>query len=131
MTKAVFFEKPGCINNTKQKKLLIHAGFRLLEKNILEFPWEKEYLMLFLQGAEVNDWFNPSAPRVKSGEIDPSKIDKKTALEQLIADPLLIRRPLIQIDNHYLLGFDSKKLQQLTGLVIADTEQDLETCSTP
>ncbi|PJC70634.1 MAG: arsenate reductase family protein, partial [Zetaproteobacteria bacterium CG_4_8_14_3_um_filter_59_5] len=39
MALITFYEKPGCINNTRQKKLLKQAGHRLVEMNLLSEPW--------------------------------------------------------------------------------------------
>ena len=35
MATITFYEKPGCINNTRQKKLLEAAGHQVVAKNLL------------------------------------------------------------------------------------------------
>ena len=49
----------------------------------------------------VADWFNRTAPQVKAGEIDPDNMDEQTALLLMIDNPILIRRPLMQVDDRY------------------------------
>jgi nitrogenase-associated protein len=84
MTKVIFYEKPGCINNSKQKALLTAAGHQLEIHNLLTTPWTAATLRPFFGFLPVADWFNPSAPRVKSGEINPQTVDEATALNLMI-----------------------------------------------
>jgi hypothetical protein len=35
MATITFYEKPGCINNTRQKKLIAAAGHQVIAKNLL------------------------------------------------------------------------------------------------
>ncbi|XHU96282.1 MAG: hypothetical protein JJP05_02175 [cyanobacterium endosymbiont of Rhopalodia gibba] len=129
MTNIIFYEKPGCINNTKQKKLLWSAGHTLDIRNLLTTSWTLEKLRPFFGDRPVQEWFNPTAPRIKSGEIVPRKLDEKTALNLMIADPLLIRRPLIQVEEVFQVGFDVEQIDSWIGLNSLSTKiEDLETC---
>ena len=49
MAEVIFYEKPGCINNTKQKALLQAAGHLVDARNLLTESWSSESLWLFLQ----------------------------------------------------------------------------------
>jgi nitrogenase-associated protein len=126
MATIIFYEKPGCANNSKQKVLLRQAGNTVIAKNLLTESWSAESLLAFLKNYSVPDWFNRAAPRVKSGEVVPEQLDQAQALELLLADHLLIRRPLMQVGREYRIGFDKESIEQwLQGL---DIEEDLETC---
>lgn len=129
MSNIIFYEKPGCINNTKQKALLKEAGHQLEARNLLTTPWTPEDLRPFFGSRPVAEWFNPSAPRIKSGEINPSNLDEATALSLMVAEPLLIRRPLIQVGDDREVGFDLAKIDSWVGLNPVDNAVgDLETC---
>ena len=134
MVSIVFYEKPGCINNTKQKQILRAAGVELDVRNLLTEAWTAERLALFFAGKAVADWFNRSAPQVKSGFIDPESITADAALIAMVSEPLLIRRPLIEKGDFRCSGFTWPELAthlQLTHLqhkVITSNTQDLETC---
>lgn len=126
MATIIFYEKPDCANNSKQKVLLRQAGNTVIAKNLLTESWSAESLLAFLKNYSVPDWFNRAAPRVKSGEVVPEQLDQAQALELLLADHLLIRRPLMQVGREYRIGFDKESIEQwLQGL---DIEEDLETC---
>ncbi len=127
MASIIFYEKPGCVNNTKQKALLEAAGHEVIAKNLLTETWTSERLCNFFKGYLVSEWFNRAAPKVKSGDIIPEEIQANEAIQLMIADPLLIRRPLMQIDQEYVLGFNPENMQP--WLQSIEIKQDLETCS--
>ena len=118
MTHLVFFEKPGCGGNARQRRALEAAGHMLEQHNLLTHPWTPASLLAFLAPLPVPDWFNRAAPRVKNGEIQPETLDADSALALLLAEPLLIRRPLMQrTDNHTRhVGFDTAAVQAWIGL---------------
>jgi nitrogenase-associated protein len=138
MVRVIFYEKPGCINNTKQKALLNAAGHQVEAHNLLTEAWTVETLRPFFGELPVTKWFNYTAPRIKSGEIIPAQLDAETALNLMIHDPLLIHRPLIQVDDRREVGFDSDKIAAWIGLAAVDEtqqsvrdhliQQDLQTC---
>ncbi|HLF96109.1 MAG TPA: ArsC/Spx/MgsR family protein [Methylococcaceae bacterium] len=123
-----FWEKPGCVNNTRQKRLLQDAGHTLLVRDLLAEPWAAETLRPFFGHLPVADWFNRSAPAVKDGTVTPEILDEQTALTLMLRDPLLIRRPLMQVGDEQRVGFVPEEVAAWIGLnpVVPDT--DLETC---
>ncbi|MBE9226173.1 hypothetical protein IQ264_12130 [Phormidium sp. LEGE 05292] len=129
MFTVIFYEKPGCTNNKKQKALLLEAGHQVQPENLLTTTWTKEKLRPFFGDLPVREWFNYSAPRVKSGDVNPEFLDENTALELMMADPLLIRRPLIQVGDVLTVGFNLEKINAWIGLKPeVPVNQDLETC---
>lgn len=131
MTQLVFFEKPGCGGNARQRALLQGAGHTLERRNLLTAHWTRERLLDFFAPLPVALWFNRAAPRVKSGEIVPGQLDAEAALALLLAEPLLIRRPLMQrLDSGArLVGFDTAEVERFVGLGgVGTTPASLETC---
>jgi nitrogenase-associated protein len=128
MASIVFYEKPGCVNNMRQKTLLAAAGHSVWAKNLLIEKWTPMRLHPFFGELPVAQWFNPSAPRIKSGELNPERISEDEALLQMVSDPLLIRRPLMEVDNQCRAGFDQTEVDRWIGLQSSLTTQDLETC---
>jgi len=134
MAHLIFYEKPGCGGNARQRALLRAAGHTLEQRNLLAHPWTREALLEFLDPLPVAQWFNRAAPRIKSGAIDPETLDREVALEALLAEPLLIRRPLMQRadDSTRLVGFDLDAVQRFVGL--GDTTpptEAMEGCASP
>lgn len=123
-----FYEKVGCGNNTKQKDLLIEAGHWLIEHDLLTHDWrsEPEKLRSFFGEKLVCEWFNRAAPAIKNGELNPDEINAEQAIALMLEQPLLIRRPLMEIENHRMAGFDNDEVAHFLSL---ETEGDLESCS--
>lgn len=126
MAKVIFFGKPGCGNNTRQKAMLVAAGHEVVARDLLSEPWTTQRLREFFGNRPVAEWFNRAAPRVKSGEISPEQSDAESALQLMLQDPLLIRRPLMESDGRREAGFDPVLVQAWLGLQPA--ERDLESC---
>jgi nitrogenase-associated protein len=134
MTHLVFFEKPGCGGNARQRAVLEAAGHTLERRNLLTTHWTPENLLAFLTPLPVADWFNRAAPRVKSGEVQPDLLDANTALALLLNEPLLIRRPLMQrADNGTRhVGFEIAAVDAWVGLGTNPASPGtLEGCASP
>jgi len=139
MARVIFYEKTGCKNNTKQKTLLTAAGHEVIPYNLLTEPWTVERLRSFFGDRPVVEWINRAAPAVKSGEVVPENLDAQTAMILMLRDPLLIRRPLIQVGDRREVGFDVEKINAWIGLTPADESlreisetimnQDLQGCA--
>lgn len=116
MAHVVFWEKPGCGGNERQKALLLAAGHVLEVKDLVSHPWTAEELRPFLQGLPVAEWFNRTAPRVKAREVVPEALGEEAALALLLEDHLLIRRPLLQVGRRREVGFLAAVVQDWIGL---------------
>ena len=127
MSTVTFYEKPGCGNNTRQKAWLSASGHTVVAKNILSEKWDAKSLRAFFGDLPVAKWFNPSAPRVKSGEVDPTVLEAQQALEMMLAEPLLIRRPLMEVAGELRVGFDAQAVDQWIGLNDAQPKNE-EAC---
>ena len=129
----VFYEKPGCGNNTKQKVWLAASGHTVLAKNLLTEKWTASRLRAFFGDLPVAEWFNHTAPRVRDGEIWPHKLSGEQAIALMLKEPLLIRRPLMEVDGQRRVGFDQDAVDRWIGLASkapgrAHKREDLETC---
>lgn len=126
MATITFYQKPGCKTNARQKLMLEAAGHVVIARSLLTEPWTAGRLREFFGTTPVASWFNAAAPRIKSGEIDPAAFDADTALATLVADPLLIRRPLVEANQQRCAGFDRDPVTSLLGGVAGP---DAENCS--
>ena len=109
----VFYEKPFCSANAKQKQILRQSGCTLIERNLLEHGLDAPTLRSFMGDNPIVDWFNPAAPAIKNGEIFPDTLNEAEAMELLMSHPILIRRPLMMIGTEKLCGFDEKKVSEI------------------
>ena len=123
-----FYEKTGCSGNAKQKELLKSHNISFSVKSLLDTSWSKETLSEFFKGLELVDIFNPFAPQIRDKEIDISKLSKDEAINLMIKNPILIKRPLLDINGVKICGFNIEKINELLNTNI-DTNKKLNSCS--
>ena len=129
MAIVTFYEKPGCKGNLRQKLLLAAAGHTVLAKSLKTEAWTADRLLAFLGKLEISEWFNRAAPAVKSGEIVPENLGFEEALHLLLDNPLLIRRPLMEVDGERRVGFDVAAVDAWIGLNNVELpEGNIEAC---
>ena len=129
MATVTFYEKRGCAGNARQKRLLEASGHQVIARDLLAEPWSAARLRSFFKQTAVRDWFNRSAPRVKSGAVDPDRLDADAALRLMLIEPLLIRRPLMEVGDERMVGFDTEAVRSWIGLEAAPVAtEDLEKC---
>jgi nitrogenase-associated protein len=135
MAQIVFYTKPGCTTAARQVELLRQSGHEVELRDLLAHPWTAEELTSYFGEMPVKAWFNEKSPRVKSGEIDPASYDRHAALTLMLADHLLIRRPLMESGGTRLYGFDLATVHAWVGLGEAVYErsrgEDYASCSQP
>jgi nitrogenase-associated protein len=127
MATILFYEKPGCANNSRQKQLLKAAGHEIVCRNLLTEPWSAAELRSFFADLAVSAWFNRAAPRVKSGEVVPEQLDEATALTLMLTDSLLIRRPLMEYAGRRIAGFDTERVEAWLESSLT-VDEDVQTC---
>jgi nitrogenase-associated protein len=127
----IFYEKPGCSSNQRQKALLREAGFILDERNLLKTLWNGPALKSFFKDLPITDWFNKSAPSIKAGIINPAQLTQEQALDAMIAEPILIRRPLMECQNLRVTGFDLPALLAELNMLdrLPAVPNSIESCS--
>lgn len=91
MATVLFYQKPGCGTNARQIRALEVAGHRVVAKSLLTEPWTAQELRTFFGTTPVGSWFNPAAPRIKSGEVKPAEIDAADAIALMLDDPSTLR----------------------------------------
>lgn len=123
----VFYEKIGCVGNKKQKELLKANNIEFDVKSLLDSKWDKTTLESFFVGLNKNEIVNQFAPKVKSGEIDINSLTKEQLIYKMIQEPILIKRPLIVIDNTKICGFDIPKINEALNIDL-DTKKEVGTC---
>lgn len=130
----VFYEKPGCGTNARQKLALAKAGHTVEARSLLAEPWTAERLRGFFGDTPVATWLNPAAPAVKAGRVDPAAVTAEAALALMLADPILIRRPLVEAEGARCAGFDRAPVTTLLDPSVAvrgRPGEDLQGCSRP
>lgn len=130
-----FYTKIGCLTAQKQIALLEEAQHQVQLHDLIARDWTAEELLSYFGDLPVQDWFNPNATRIKSGEIDPAAYAAPEALSLMLQDHLLIRRPLMESGGVRKCGFEPSAVHAWVGLVREGDafvfRGDLSSCSNP
>jgi nitrogenase-associated protein len=122
MATLIFYEKPGCIGNLRQQKLLRSQGIEFVVRDLISETWSAQRLRPYFEDKPVMQWFNVTAPRVKSGEFPIEELSEAEALALMVDDPILIRRPLLECGGLRQSGFGAGSVLSALGVVLSDTE---------
>jgi nitrogenase-associated protein len=135
MALITYYTKLGCQTSAKQVEMLRQAGHQVEIRDLLAHCWVPEELTSYFGDLPVEGWFNPNSPRVKTGEIDPAAYDAPAALDLMLSDHLLIRRPLMESGGTRMCGFDPAKVHAWVGFDAPEAaiarSAELQTCSHP
>jgi nitrogenase-associated protein len=116
MVQVIFYGKPGCKGNARQMRVLQASGHDVEFRDLLSEAWTASRLKAFFGAGEVAGWFNRSAVRIKSGEIVPEELSPEAAMALLLADPALIRRPLLEAEGARCVGWEPDRVARWIGL---------------
>jgi len=125
--KVIFYEKTGCSGNERQKKLLQTNGIGFETKSILDTKWNEETLNSFFKNLDIEEIVNKFAPAIKNKEIDLSTISKEKLIKLMCINPILIKRPLLEIGENKICGFDIEQINSLLRSNICESVQ-ISTC---
>ena len=135
MAQIIYYTKLGCLTSVKQVELLRNSGHEVDIRDLLAHPWRPAELLTYFGSLPVKEWFNLNSPRVKSGEIVAHAHDADSSLGLMTADPLLIRRPLMESGGRRLCGFDPATVHAWVGLASPEEAvargADFQSCSHP
>lgn len=114
--KIVFIEYPKCSTCKKAKKWLIDNNIEFIDRHILEeTPTEKElYDWIKLSNKEIKKWFNTSGLKYKELNLKdrlPNMKDEEK-IKLLSSDGMLIKRPILILENNVLIGFKEDEWKQ-------------------
>ncbi len=112
MAHVVFYENPTSGECARHKARLLALGHEVDARDLTREAWSVSSLRPYFGAKPVREWFNPSAPRVQSGEINLDNVTPQSALVMMILDPGLINAPLMRIGSHCEAGFDPSQLAQ-------------------
>ncbi|MGL5068200.1 MAG: arsenate reductase family protein [Sarcina sp.] len=107
--KTLFLEYPKCTTCKRAKKWLEENGIDFEDRHIVENNPTKEELKAFYEksGLTINKFFNTSG--IKYREMGLKDVVKSASedelLEILSTDGMLVKRPLVILDDKVLVGF--------------------------
>ena len=105
----LFIEYPKCSTCQKAKRWLQENNIKFEDRNIVEqVPTAQELEKWIKQSnKEIKSWFNTSGLKYRELNLKEKlpTISDEEKIELLTSDGMLIKRPILVIDNKVLVGF--------------------------
>ena len=74
----------------------------------------RELLERLIDEKHLADFVNTRSPAYKERGLDVNKLTKKQAIDLMLEEPNLIRRPLVLSGRKAVFGFDAEKYEDLS-----------------
>ena len=113
----LLIEYPKCSTCQKAKKYLVSKNISFKTRNIVEEKLNQKELDRLIQksGKDINRFFNTSGLKYKELKLkDKIKtMSYEEKLQVLSSDGMLVKRPLLELDDIVLIGFKENEWQNI------------------
>ena len=86
-----------------------------MKHDLAKEPPSRELLEKLLDEARLDDFLNPRSPAYKELGLAGKKLTKKQAIDLILKDPNLMRRPLVLTKAKAVFGFKPDEYEGLSG----------------
>ena len=90
---------------------LSHKGILLDERDFFSQRFNEEELRALIGGLPVADYFSFNSPSFKKLGLSREDLSDGQLLRMMIAEPRMVRRPLIQIGDDLIVGTDRRAME--------------------
>lgn len=115
--KPLFIQYPKCTTCKKAKNYLIQNNVEFEERNIVENNPSKKELTewIKLSGVDVKKFFNTSGILYREMKLKDKlqEITIDEAIELLSSNGMLVKRPLLILDNKIIVGFKEEHYKNI------------------
>ena len=115
MAKVTFYFKPKCQTCKKAKDLLEELGYDLDERDLDEYPPPRSLLETHIDAKNVKAYLNVHSAAYRHHGLKDDPPTKKGAIELMMRDPGLIKRPVIVKGKSAVFGFDEQAIKELSN----------------
>lgn len=112
----IFIEYPKCSTCKKAKKYLEDRNVKFIDRNIVDETPTFEELKTWIELSQkpINNFFNTSGILYRQMELSKKLIDMtdEEKIKLLSSNGMLIKRPLLVLNNNVLIGFNEKEWKE-------------------
>ncbi len=112
----IFIEYPKCSTCKKAKKYLEDRNVKFIDRNIVDETPTFEELKTWIELSQkpINNFFNTSGILYRQMELSKKLIDMtdEEKIKLLSSNGMLIKRPLLVLNNNVLIGFKEKEWKE-------------------
>ena len=115
----LLIEYPKCSTCQKAKKYLDSKNIKYVDRNIVVDKLNKEELDKLIKKSQkdINKFFNTSGLRYRELKLKDKlpNMSYEEKLEILSTDGMLVKRPLLDLDDTVLIGFKEKEWENISN----------------
>lgn len=113
MAKVTVYYKPKCQTCRKTTKLLESLGHELDLRDLDDYPPPRSLLETHIDAKNVKLYLNTRSAAYRDHGLKDDPPTKKGAIELMMRDPNLIKRPITVRGKQAVFGYDEKALREL------------------
>ena len=108
----IIYTTPSCASCRKAKHWLEEHNIEYVEKNIFAFPLTKDDIRLMLKNSEngFEDIISTRSKVFKEKQLDPDSMSTQELVDFIIANPSILKRPIIIDDNELQVGYNNEDI---------------------
>ncbi|MEB3329218.1 MAG: ArsC/Spx/MgsR family protein [Candidatus Sericytochromatia bacterium] len=107
MQRIGLYIKAGCTTCNRAREVLRGHGVPFTERDIFRHPLLGDELRALAGLSSLRALFSARSPSVRALGLDPDALAEPALLEAMLAEPRLIRRPLVVIGERLVIGCDA------------------------
>ena len=115
----LLIEYPKCSTCQKAKKYLDSKNIKYVDRNIVVDKLNKEELDMLIKKSQkdINKFFNTSGLKYRELKLKDKlpNMSYEEKLEILSTDGMLVKRPLLDLDDTVLIGFKEKEWENISN----------------
>jgi len=91
----------------------LHKKAQFNDRDFFKKPFTRPEIENLLQGKPAAEMFNFRSPSFKKLDLDREKLSDNDLIELMLAEPRLVRRPVVRIGQKVYFGANSRELATL------------------
>jgi arsenate reductase len=109
-----FYQKPACTTCRKAKALLDELGIAVASRNLDKERLSERELDQLIGQRDYKDFLNPRNALYRTRNMAEHPPARAEALKLMAREPNLIRRPILIVGSHIIVGFDEAAYRKLS-----------------
>ncbi len=109
----VIYTSPGCASCRKVKTWLKEHQIKFIEKNIFNVLLNKNEVKYLLSRSEngTDDIISKRSKIIHENKIDIDSMSIEDLVDFIIANPSILRRPIILNEDNFQIGYDKEEIE--------------------
>lgn len=126
----VIYTSPGCASCRKVKAWLKERNLPYIEKNIFQVLLNKTEVKYLLMRSEngTEDIISKRSKIIQENKYDIDNMSMNELVDFIIANPSILRRPIILNDTNFQIGYDSEEIDAFVPEELRNLAKCDKTC---